>query len=442
MTLLDVTGIGKPQLCDLLGMTGMGIWEWDVAENLVRLDRQSLVIAGWSAPFPQTPQGIVSRMHADDQPAALGIIQSVLSGTISTFSISPKILRDDGNWICITLRGQVTQRCPAGMPERLVGLTSEADEARWVLQHRSWPQDVESFLDNVEIAAWWYDVKSDTVVRSRHWDVMLGYSASEMQVGLKGWLDLVHPEDRSVVLATIRRNDRHGVESSQSEYRLRCRDGSYIWVVDRARIHVRTAEGTAAVLSGYLVDITAQVEARRALEALSSTDGLTAVANRRQFDAVAIEMWRTASRSGRPLCVLLIDVDFFKAFNDRYGHQAGDDCLQDIAGTMSRMLRGERDLLARYGGEEFAVLLPDCTLADALIVAERIRHAIHGRGIPHDARRSGPPVVTASIGVASSQANLLSSLEKLIGAADQALYDAKGQGRDRVCWSDAPSGGS
>ena len=437
---LDVAGIDQTQLCALLGMTGMGVWEWNIAENLVRLDQQTLRVVGWSAPFPQTPQGIVSRLHADDQAEALGIIESVCGGTISSFSITPRILRDDGNWMWITLRGQVMRCNPEGSPSLLVGLTAEADETRIVLRHPCWPQDVESFLDDVEIAAWWFDTKSDTVIRSRHWNVMLGYSADEIQPGLQGWLDLVHPDDRPALLANMRRDDRAGVDSCQNEYRLRCRDGSYIWVLDRARIHVRTPEGAVEVVSGYFVDITAQIEARRALEALSSTDGLTAIANRRQFDAVAQEMWRAALRSGRPLCLLLIDVDFFKAFNDRYGHQAGDDCLQDLAGTMSRMLRGECDLLARYGGEEFAVLLPDCATTDALLVAERIRRAIRDRCIPHEARRSGPPMVTVSIGIASSQIGHLTGLEQLIGAADTALYDAKRQGRNCIaCSNDAPS---
>ena len=419
----------------------MGVWEWNVADNLVRLDQQTLGLVDWIAPFPHTPHGVVSRLHADDQAAALDIIASVLSGTISTFSITPRVLGDSGNWIWITLRGQVVQRGADGLPSLLVGLTSEADETRLVLQQRSWPRDVESFLDDVEIAAWWYDAKSDSFIRSRHSDVMLGFRADEIRPGLQGWLDLVHPDDGPALLASLRRNDCHGADSYQTEYRLRCRDGRYIWVIDRARIHVRTAAGAVAVVSGYIVDITSQVEARRALEALSSTDGLTAIANRRQFDAVATKLWRAASRSGRPLCLLLIDVDYFKAFNDRYGHQAGDDCLQDIAGTMSRMLRGERDLLARYGGEEFAVLLPDCAMADALLVADRIRCAISDRKIPHDARRSGQPVVTVSVGVASSHVGRLTGLEQLIGAADVALYDAKRQGRDRVAWLDVPTCG-
>jgi len=173
-------------------------------------------------------------------------------------------------------------------------------------------------------------------------------------------------------------------------------------------------------------------ESNRELQRLSRRDGLTGIANRRHFDEYLELEWRRAERDGRPLSLLIADVDHFKAFNDVYGHQAGDECLRRIAHTIDAQLSRSIDVTARYGGEEFAVILPETPLAGALNIAERMRGAVMGLRIRHEAS----PVsdfVTVSIGAASVIPRRGETPERLIGAADQALYDAKQGGRNRVC---------
>jgi diguanylate cyclase (GGDEF)-like protein len=169
------------------------------------------------------------------------------------------------------------------------------------------------------------------------------------------------------------------------------------------------------------------------LTRLSLIDSLTGVANRRNFDRAIDKEWRRAYRSKHPLALAMIDIDCFKAYyNDGYGHQGGDDCLKQVARVLKESLRRPGDLLARYGGEEFAVLLPDTPLAGAAIVAENLRTAVESAGIPHRHTKVPGGRVTLSVGVASIVPTDALTLKDLIERADQALYQAKAKGRNRV----------
>lgn len=169
----------------------------------------------------------------------------------------------------------------------------------------------------------------------------------------------------------------------------------------------------------------------RELFRLANRDGLTGISNRRQFDqALQVEFHRAAT-VGTPLALVMIDVDFFKAYNDRYGHQAGDVCLKAVSDVLRRFKVRAGDTVARYGGEEFAVLLPHTDLGGARLVAERIRQAVYEQGLVHADNPSG--VVTVSVGVHSLVPAETDLPEGLLEMADGALYRAKSGGRNRVC---------
>lgn len=171
--------------------------------------------------------------------------------------------------------------------------------------------------------------------------------------------------------------------------------------------------------------------ANQRLEALSLTDALTGVANRRNFDAVLSIEWKRACRSGDPLALILVDVDHFKAYNDTYGHQGGDACLRDVAAAMKQTVTRVSDLIARYGGEEFVVLLPSTTPDQANEIAERLRRAVEEVGLPHRTS-SAAEIVTISVGVATVTPTLDAAPADLVREADEALYRAKREGRNRV----------
>ena len=185
-----------------------------------------------------------------------------------------------------------------------------------------------------------------------------------------------------------------------------------------------------------LLAVTRKLDAaNQELVRIASSDGLTGVANRRYFDeAMSIE-WRRARRHSNSMALLMCDIDHFKLYNDTYGHLAGDECLRKIAAAISRNTERPSDTVARYGGEEFAVILAETTIGGALMVAEKIRHAISELNIPHVSSPTGQ--VALSIGIASAAPGFDNPPDDLIIAADKALYRAKKEGRDRVCRADA-----
>lgn len=184
-------------------------------------------------------------------------------------------------------------------------------------------------------------------------------------------------------------------------------------------------------LEGLVEERTRALEESNAkLEALSNTDSLTDIANRRCFDHVLAQEWNRAQRAARPLALIILDVDHFKHYNDHYGHVAGDDCLKSLAWALVKAERRAGKLVARYGGEEFVVLLPDTTEQEALATAKHIQREIWSLNVPHE--DTEPGIVTVSLGVASAVPDKENTPDALVRQADAALYRAKHLGRNRV----------
>nr|WP_279653808.1 diguanylate cyclase [Pseudomonas morbosilactucae] len=176
------------------------------------------------------------------------------------------------------------------------------------------------------------------------------------------------------------------------------------------------------------------LELNQTLEVLASEDKLTGLANRRRFDAFLDVEFQRAKRSGLPLSLILIDVDFFKRYNDHYGHLAGDECLKNISRLIQACVGRPGDMVARYGGEEIAVVLPNTDEAGARRVAEAIRHDIERAGLPHQGSPLGMITVSAG-GATCLGADETCHQERLIELADQALYAAKSAGRNRTAYT-------
>ncbi|MBD5803540.1 Phytochrome-like protein cph2 [Azoarcus sp. Aa7] len=196
-----------------------------------------------------------------------------------------------------------------------------------------------------------------------------------------------------------------------------------------------------AHMRASLVALTRKLdEANRELTRLSAFDGLTGIANRRTFDATLSREWRRSARSGAPIALMVVDVDCFKQFNDAYGHQVGDECLKAVARALAGNTRRPVDLVARYGGEEFAVVLPDTDAQGAAIVAESMRRAVEALAITHR-HSTAARVVTVSVGIAvtSPERSDDGGFATLVARADEALYRAKRDGRNRWHLAAAPA---
>jgi non-specific serine/threonine protein kinase len=187
---------------------------------------------------------------------------------------------------------------------------------------------------------------------------------------------------------------------------------------------------TCALYLAVRVHDARQESLNRALQGLVSSDGLTGVANRRTFDERLVVEWERCIAAGSSLAIVFIDVDYFKAFNDSYGHIAGDACLQQVAHALGACVKRTNDILARYGGEEFAAVLPSTSLPDAIIVAERMRAAVEALALDHDGSTLGR--VSISVGVASVPAVEGHDPMAIVKLADEAAYMAKERGRNRV----------
>ena len=170
-------------------------------------------------------------------------------------------------------------------------------------------------------------------------------------------------------------------------------------------------------------------ETQSKLEALSNTDPLTGLANRRAFDAALAAEFNRAKRSSTPIALMMIDVDFFKHFNDTYGHPEGDKCLQKVATNIQQLCKRSMDLVSRYGGEEFAIILPNSDNAELLAIS--MLKSVEAMGIPHSTS-SVANIVTISIGITEAIPLPEMQAEELVAMADKALYQAKSSGRNRM----------
>jgi len=168
------------------------------------------------------------------------------------------------------------------------------------------------------------------------------------------------------------------------------------------------------------------------LRRMARIDALTGLANRRHFDEILGSEWRRCTRSGKPLSLVLIDLDHFKLFNDHYGHQAGDSCLQQVSACLKAGFARSHDLVARYGGEEFVCVMPETSLEGAEAKAKALERAVRALRIPHDKSAVAGGIVTISLGVAVAMPNVGDDCAALILCADRSLYLAKDAGRGQV----------
>lgn len=248
----------------------------------------------------------------------------------------------------------------------------------------------------------------------------------------------VNAEDKPEVDEAVAALKRGDMQDTRLIYRTRHREHGEIWLESTMRV-TRTLE--TGVIDGVVAisrDVTQQKSTQDQLAALAITDGLTGLANRRHFDNRLQEEWARAHREGSLLSLLLIDVDHFKMFNDRYGHPTGDTCLRSLAIVLAGEARRPGDLAARYGGEEFVLLLPNTDEAGCRLLAENIRRELRKLHITH-AQNPPSKCVTVSLGGATIRPNADGIDSTLfVNAADQALYTAKERGRDQlVMWEPA-----
>jgi diguanylate cyclase (GGDEF)-like protein/PAS domain S-box-containing protein len=264
---------------------------------------------------------------------------------------------------------------------------------------------------------------------------LLGWSPSSW-VSAQDWAERMHPEDREWVVNFCVSQSQAGTDH-EADYRALTRSGDYVWIRDVVHV-VRNENGEVDALIGFMFDISERkkteaglIDLQKELETLSFKDGLTGVANRRMLDSVMELEWANARRNKQPLAIIMLDIDYFKQYNDHYGHIQGDDCLKRVARVLGSAATRSRDFFARFGGEEFMLILPETDQASALKIAERCRKLIFREQIAH-AKSDTAPVLTISLGVGAIVPSHQDQALKFIEEVDRRLYRAKQQGRNRI----------
>jgi|GEM_PF-2763788 len=452
----------------------MGTWDWNITSDIVAYSDQLEPVFGLSpGSYYSNYESFLNSVHPEDREAVDQVVsQAVKQGT--DYRVEFRAIRPDGTMRWVGNKGHVY--CDTtGKPVRMVGVEMDITERKQA-EHRerligTIQARIRQSLNlmeilNTTVAEVRQFLQTDRVIIYRfdaEWNgVVVVESISE------GWLPILGITlTESCFAKTYVEQYRQGrVKATENIYQARlsrCHldllvqfqvqaslivpilQGEQLWGLMIAH-HCSAPRQWQPLEIGLLKQLSSQVAiaiqqaelyqqlevANQELHRLASLDGLTQLANRRRFDEYLAQEWRRMAREKTPLSIILCDIDFFKLYNDTYGHQAGDDCLQKVARALQDAIKRPADLVARYGGEEFAVILPNTKAEGAMQVAEIIRSAIAALKIFH----LNSPLnqqITLSVGVATIIPSPYSSPANLIAAADQALYQAKAQGRDQCC---------
>jgi len=266
-------------------------------------------------------------------------------------------------------------------------------------------------------------------------EALLGWEPSSWK-SVEDWAVRMHEDEREWVVDYCVSQSKSGIDH-EADYRALTKDGNYVWIRDVVHV-VRKENGEVDSLIGFMFDISERkkteqelIKLQKELEELSFKDGLTGVANRRMFDSVIETEWLKARQNKQPLSLIIIDIDFFKEYNDFYGHLQGDDCLKQVAETLNNVKARSRDFFGRFGGEEFIMLLPEADENAAWSIAERCRQALFKKQIPHEQSKVSQ-LLTISLGVSTMIPSHDDEHNELISRADKQLYQAKQKGRNCI----------
>jgi len=272
-------------------------------------------------------------------------------------------------------------------------------------------------------AIWDWNVKTDEVYYSHRWFEILGYEDNELEQTFDDWKKSIHPDDLEQVTKDIKRHFDDETSIYESLYRLKKKNGDYIWIRDRA-IKELDSNGEIERMIGSLRDITDEKHNRENLEKMIITDEMTGLFNRRHYDEQINDEMLRAERYTSELSILMIDIDLFKQVNDTYGHRAGDLALIELARVIRKKIRNT-DSAYRIGGEEFVVIAPATSLKNAEKAAERLRHAASSINIKTKYGNFG---LTISLGITTFEKG--DTYFTLNERADIALYKSKDSGRN------------
>lgn len=292
-----------------------------------------------------------------------------------------------------------------------------------------------TLLESTKAIPWRIDWKTLTFTYiGPQIEALLGWTP-ESWGGIDDWVSRMHPDDQEYVVNFCVSQSKAGVDH-EADYRALTKDGDYVWIRDV--VHVVRRDGEVEALVGFMFDISERkkteehlIRLQKQLEEYSFQDGLTGIANRRMFDTVLEREWEHAQSSQLPLSLIIMDIDFFKQYNDHYGHIKGDEALRTVAKALLPAANNPRDFIARIGGEEFVWLLPETSLDKARQVAEKCMQLVRQQHILHD-KSEVSSLLTLSLGVGTIIPKAHATALPFVEQVDGLLYQVKRNGRMRA----------
>ncbi|MDB5847974.1 MAG: hypothetical protein JWP29_1726 [Rhodoferax sp.] len=417
----------------------LGLWDWELDTDKLTISDREAAMLGFDLKQKVHSAKVWQRLiYPEDWPAVREKFRQLLDGEAEAYKLEHRMLHRQGHPVWVLSQAMVMERTPEGRVIRILGTHLDIstrklaeDELRTALKR------LELAMKCGSIGLMDWDVRNGGMVLNALGRQLLGIAGAQPMTATD-WRALRHPEDTDRAEAELQRL-LTGVKQEYSlELRLRHGQGHYLWLYARGEVVERDADGMASRVIVTYRDVSERVAAEQMLRTanaqlaeLSVTDALTGIGNRRRFDQALASEWARGMRVLQPVALLMIDIDYFKLYNDHYGHQAGDDCLRQVAAVLSRCARRPDELLARYGGEEFAVLMYGSDTEAALKLALRCVDEIRAAALPHEGSKVARHI-TLSIGVHSVVPTPGDASANLVKMADEALYQAKGNGRNRA----------
>lgn len=324
----------------------------------------------------------------------------------------------------------------------LSDVTSQQELRAQVEQNQETIKCLDDAVNGANIGCWDFYPQEGRIIANKTWVTQKRYKDEEFREddalfsevidGLERWSSIVHPDDLEPTVELIEKHLNGETEIYDAKFRMFCGDGKWRWIHDVGRVFLRDEEGNAIRMNGVHIDITEARTLEEKIEKLAVTDALTDLFNRRNFQYLSQAVLERAKRQKTYFCLLILDVDHFKAYNDTYGHLKGDYVLKKISQALKDNIRQGEDYCFRVGGEEFAVVFTQESKEAADVFANRIRQEIEKLNIPHK-ENSANQFITVSMGLSCAQ-NLTdkTQVSDLYKRADKLLYKAKENGRNQL----------
>lgn len=417
----------------------LGLWDWEVETDRLTISEREAAMLGFGRKQKVHSAKVWQRLiHPDDWPSVREKFRQLHDGEAEAYKLEHRMLHEQGHPVWVLSQAMVMERSADQKVMRILGTHLDISTRKLAEDAlRTALKRLEMAMKCGSIGLMDWDVRGGDLVVNTLGRQLLGLTETEPMTATR-WRALRHPDDTVVAEAELQRLLTGKKSEFNLEIRLRHSQGHHLWLHVRGEVVERGADGDAHRVIVTYRDISERVAAEQKLRAanaqlaeMSVTDALTGIGNRRRFDQALASEWARAMRSRQAVALLMIDIDYFKLYNDHYGHQAGDDCLRRVGTALARCARRPDELLARYGGEEFAILMFGSDADAALKLALRCTDAIRAEAIPHEASKIARQL-TLSIGVHSMVPVPGDVSSRLVKMADEALYQAKGNGRNRA----------